>query len=164
MSWGTCTLCPYPNYQNVHTLKYTTKHGYEVSSTFLCRTHRIVKRQWLETQGATNIITIHNPAAPSPLNAQRSPLRTARRSTVARQKQVHRIAARDGWSCHWCGRALSYEAVQKNRYKDWENVRYPTLDHYPVRRSEGGSNRDHNIVLACQPCNSGRHAQKKKER
>lgn len=40
--------------------------------------------------------------------------------------------------CYYCGKELSFEES--------------SIDHV-VPRSKGGSNRDENLVLSCQPCN-----------
>jgi len=47
------------------------------------------------------------------------------------------VLARDGWVCHWCGGPAR------------------TADHV-VPRIEGGSDEPHNLVAACQRCNSAR--------
>lgn len=166
MSWASCVLCMAPNYQNVHRMRYKSKYGEWVYTEFYCRDHRqLVRKRLLRGDpGRTSIETLHDPTLPSPKNRPKSPIATPRRNTKARQKQVRRIAARDGWICKWCGRELSYEAPQKNRYQIWEMVRYPTIDHYPVRRADGGSNKDHNVVLSCQPCNSDRHNEPKNKK
>lgn len=46
-----------------------------------------------------------------------------------------------GGKCFWCGCKVTAESR--------------TLDHI-VPRSAGGSNKQHNIVLACKPCNQAR--------
>ena len=50
-----------------------------------------------------------------------------------------RLAARDGWECHYCGCALG----------QWT----ATIDH-KVPRAKGGAGKQENFVLACQLCNS----------
>jgi 5-methylcytosine-specific restriction endonuclease McrA len=50
-------------------------------------------------------------------------------------------AARYGWHCHWCGILLDFKTI--------------TADHLtPI--SEGGSDREPNIVPACKDCNRKR--------
>lgn len=84
---------------------------------------------------------------------------TNRRNSESRQKQVARLAVRDGWWCHWCKCPLSYEAEFSNNpiacYP-----RYPTLDHL-IEKRVMGSNRDENCVLSCQPCNNARSNERK---
>jgi 5-methylcytosine-specific restriction endonuclease McrA len=57
---------------------------------------------------------------------------------------VRRIALRDGWACWWCDLDLDISTA--------------TLDHL-VAVAYGGSNRQDNQVLACEPCNNRRGSQ-----
>lgn len=60
-----------------------------------------------------------------------------------REAAVEVLIARDGLSCHYCGRVIGT--------RRW----CATVDHlWP--RSFGGPNRTWNLVLACSPCNSAR--------
>jgi len=66
---------------------------------------------------------------------------------------VLRLIERDGNRCHWCGREVNLGAKQNNDL-------YPTLDHYPVPRSQGGKTKLDNLVLACRQCNNGRQSKR----
>jgi hypothetical protein len=60
--------------------------------------------------------------------------------TPARKKLVKRLAKRDGGlKCFLCSCALTLETV--------------TIEHW-IPRAHGGTNEDHNLRLACQPCNN----------
>lgn len=70
----------------------------------------------------------------------------SRRAPIARHIRL-RVYARDGHSCRYCDRGpdeLTF--VPSDRYRGLR------LDHaVPVTR--GGSNRQANLVTACDPCN-----------
>lgn len=55
-----------------------------------------------------------------------------------------RILGAQGGRCHYCDRPLPF--------------RHATIDHLQPR-SHGGSNRDENVVVACQWCNCARKTQ-----
>jgi 5-methylcytosine-specific restriction endonuclease McrA len=59
-----------------------------------------------------------------------------------RKKTRQRLAARDGWKCHWCPKELNGSTA--------------TIDHLK-NRSEGGSDKLKNLVLACYGCNTERN-------
>lgn len=61
-----------------------------------------------------------------------------------------RIYARDGWRCVWCrDRVINGDGPRPN------GVRRATLDHI-VPRKQGGTNVTHNLITACDRCNSER--------
>lgn len=62
--------------------------------------------------------------------------------------KVCSLARRDGWRCHYCEAPLGW---------GHENVQQPQVEHV-VPRSQGGSNRMANLVLACASCNQAKHA------
>lgn len=62
--------------------------------------------------------------------------------TPQRKKLVKRLAKRDGgMRCFLCKQALTFETV--------------TIEHW-IPRAKGGTNEDHNLRLACQPCNNSK--------
>jgi hypothetical protein len=62
-------------------------------------------------------------------------------TSKSRRNRVRTLAAKLGWSCHYCGAALTVETA--------------TLEHiWP--RARGGKDRNRNLALACQLCNSSR--------
>lgn len=62
------------------------------------------------------------------------------RNSGRMKKKRRRMHAADP-RCHWCRADLEFEAA--------------TVDHL-LPLSRGGSNRDDNLVLACEPCNRAR--------
>ena len=62
----------------------------------------------------------------------------------------NRLAARDGPACRWCG-CLTVERSPDPDARD--DTR--TIDHL-VPKSRGGSDEDHNHVIACWRCNADR--------
>lgn len=57
-----------------------------------------------------------------------------------------RVVGRDGPQCRYCGRRVYYQAPW------WDRGVELTFDHvHPA--SLGGSNRAHNVVIACRRCN-----------
>lgn len=64
----------------------------------------------------------------------------AKRNSSRMRRMRRKLHAADP-RCHWCRAELELEAS--------------TVDHV-IPLSRGGSNRDDNVVLACQPCNQRR--------
>ena len=64
---------------------------------------------------------------------------TARGLGYRYQQARLRVLARDGYTCHWCGKAAT------------------TADHL-IPRARGGSDRDDNLAACCTRCNSSRGA------
>lgn len=67
------------------------------------------------------------------------------------------LANRDGAQCWYCGIPLARKADmvrcdQSDAYMVPEGMGSPTRDHC-TPRSRGGSNKKHNLVLACHRCN-----------
>lgn len=68
-----------------------------------------------------------------------------------------RIALRDGWNCHYCGRdLLNLHKIEGSAESFKFQPDYPQLDHV-VPRKNGGSGKD-GYVLACKRCNSQKGA------
>ena len=72
------------------------------------------------------------------------------------------LVNRDGSSCWYCGvqLAMSKDMIFNPRSKAFfspDGMETPTRDHQNPR-SRGGSNRNHNLVLACQTCNLAKRA------
>lgn len=65
------------------------------------------------------------------------------------ESTVDRLAARDGWNCHYCDHPLGWGSPLVAR---------PERDHV-MPRSRGGANGVENLVLACSPCNREKAAQ-----
>jgi 5-methylcytosine-specific restriction endonuclease McrA len=61
---------------------------------------------------------------------------------------VHRLAARDGAACMYCGRDLDLGALGNPDHPD-----RPTIDHV-LPRSRGGTWHIDNLVIACRACNT----------
>ncbi len=69
------------------------------------------------------------------------------------RKTRHRIYARDGWRCVWCG--VSVEPLGPDEDRTNAHTVQPTLDHV-IPRSQGGSNIPSNLVTCCMGCNRNR--------
>lgn len=74
--------------------------------------------------------------------APESLARDTRKNLTWRKKTRQRLAARDGWGCRWCKKELNGSTA--------------TIDHLK-NKSEGGSDKLKNLVLACYSCNSERN-------
>lgn len=59
-----------------------------------------------------------------------------------RRNKLTRLLTRDGNRCHWC-------------QTDFTALCPPTFEHL-IPRHYGGTDHDSNLVLACEPCNTGR--------
>lgn len=66
--------------------------------------------------------------------------------SFARKPLLLRVAARDGWTCHYCDALLGW---------GHPSVTVPHLDHV-IPKCQGGSNGIDNRVLACGPCNTAK--------
>ena len=69
---------------------------------------------------------------------------------------------RDGPNCWYCGAQIARSADMilcddGASYRAPDGMQSPTRDHL-VPRSRRGSNRKHNLVLACAPCNVAKGA------
>lgn len=60
--------------------------------------------------------------------------------------RIHRLADRDGWSCRYCGVEVSCRCDDPNEC--------PGVADHVLPLSRGGPDEDHNLVVACWPCNS----------
>lgn len=69
-------------------------------------------------------------------------------------RRQHEIAERDGWTCAYCGRRVACRCGD-GPVEDWELP--ATVDHR-IAQVRGGGHQLDNLVLACQPCNSRKHA------
>lgn len=84
-----------------------------------------------------------------PMENLRAPHTTRRRLEGAKRiNQINRLAERDGLRCHWCN-------VDLTIFGEDESTK-ATIDHYPVSKKKGGTNKDSNAVLSCKPCNQDR--------
>lgn len=75
------------------------------------------------------------------------------------RRTVEKLAARDGWLCHYCERELvmtpkipAGEPIPASVVFDPAK---PTIDHV-VPQSKGGRDGLYNLVLACRSCNSSK--------
>jgi 5-methylcytosine-specific restriction endonuclease McrA len=66
------------------------------------------------------------------------------------------VAEPDGWTCHYCGRAVVPPPPGRN-HTTAEAPSLATLDHW-VPRARGGSWDLDNLVMACRPCNNDKHS------
>lgn len=67
---------------------------------------------------------------------------------------IYAIAARDGWTCAYCGNGVEDKTGPHN---DDPAKPQATVDHV-VPRCLGGGDTNRNGVLACGPCNSRKGA------
>lgn len=63
--------------------------------------------------------------------------------------RLKRIAERDGWTCHYCGVAIT---PYKKIYRSEDCAAFASIDH-KIPKERGGTNTDENYVLACMQCN-----------
>lgn len=72
-----------------------------------------------------------------------------KRASLRGARKRERLAARDGWTCCYCKRALDSALASLQLPSS------PTIEHV-VPVSLGGGNGMENLKLACFPCNNGR--------
>ncbi|MFG6080439.1 HNH endonuclease [Paracoccus litorisediminis] len=89
-------------------------------------------------------------ASGQPLNLDRR-ARTPLQEEQAFNKRLHKLWQEQGGRCLWCA-GLTWR-VRKDPKGSPE--RRATIEHL-LPRSQGGSNRDENLRLACAECNSSR--------
>lgn len=85
--------------------------------------------------------------------------RVAKISSRRRRAKFQTLAARDGKVCWYCGKVLvfGFELGEDNPQPDHDPRPIATIDHLrPI--SQGGSNENHNLILACRPCHNERHS------
>jgi len=98
--------------------------------------------------------------SPAPVAVDPATKSAARRKRRRRAKEwsethrlVHRVAARDGWGCHYCLVALRCPCEPLDPWPP--GAKWVTVDH-KVPRSLGGTRQLSNVVLACKPCNKAK--------
>lgn len=73
---------------------------------------------------------------------------TDRPRALKHNARINTVAGRDGWDCHYCGRALHQTGMMSDTALPW-----PQVEH-KIPKSLGGRDEMSNYVLSCRPCNN----------